>query len=93
MFEHEMLHTPAIQRPIYAARNDDVHLRLRCKMTVLDQPKKNQHRSKGDDGQRKKPKGDDKGITESNNSNSLGENNNDSTMSTTQESDGNTLQG
>ncbi|KAF9583523.1 hypothetical protein BGW38_009281 [Lunasporangiospora selenospora] len=38
MFEHELLFTPAIQRPIYAARNDEVHLRLRVKLTVLDQP-------------------------------------------------------
>ncbi|KAF9906699.1 hypothetical protein EC991_000361 [Linnemannia zychae] len=36
MFEHELLFSPAVQRPIYSARNDEVHLRLRVKLTVLD---------------------------------------------------------
>ncbi|KAI1315268.1 hypothetical protein EDD11_001049 [Mortierella claussenii] len=41
MFEHEMLFTPATPRPIYAPRNDDVHLRLRVKLTVQGQPTRN----------------------------------------------------
>ncbi|KAG0257718.1 hypothetical protein BG011_003788 [Mortierella polycephala] len=40
MFEHELLFTPAVQRPIYAARNDEVQLRLCVKLTVLDQSNK-----------------------------------------------------
>ncbi|KAF9350681.1 hypothetical protein BGX26_011192, partial [Mortierella sp. AD094] len=66
MFEHEMLFTPAIQRPIYAARNDDVHLRLRVKMTILDQSKKTQHGERsGDDSQRKKMKSNGDGNSSS----------------------------
>ncbi|KAG0302597.1 hypothetical protein BGZ98_007373 [Dissophora globulifera] len=56
MFEHEMLFTPAtVQRPIYAARNDDVHLRLRVKLSVLDHAKK-QHQDIREGGMRKRPK-------------------------------------
>ncbi|KAF9190578.1 hypothetical protein BGZ51_008429 [Haplosporangium sp. Z 767] len=40
MFEHELLFTPTVQRPIYAARNDEVQLRLRVKLTVLGQSNK-----------------------------------------------------
>ncbi|KAG0057997.1 hypothetical protein BGZ89_001680 [Linnemannia elongata] len=36
MFEHELKFAPAVQRPMYSARNDEVHLRLRVKLTVLD---------------------------------------------------------
>ncbi|KAF8945233.1 hypothetical protein BGZ47_003062 [Haplosporangium gracile] len=36
MFEHELKFSPAVQRPMYSARNDEVHLRLRVKLTVLD---------------------------------------------------------
>ncbi|KAF9174908.1 hypothetical protein BGX20_009200 [Mortierella sp. AD010] len=62
MFEHEMLFTPAVQRPIYAARNDDVHLRLRVKMTVLDQSKKAQHGERSSEAnQRKKMRNDGDG--------------------------------
>ncbi|KFH65685.1 hypothetical protein MVEG_09158 [Podila verticillata NRRL 6337] len=39
MFEHELLFAPAVQRSIYAARNDDVHLRLRVKLTIVDRHK------------------------------------------------------
>ncbi|KAI8602461.1 hypothetical protein EDD21DRAFT_371765 [Dissophora ornata] len=56
MFEHEMLFTPAIQRPMYAARNDDVHLRLRVKLTVFDQTRKQQYDTQGDNERRKKLK-------------------------------------
>ncbi|KAF9961099.1 hypothetical protein BGZ72_004863 [Mortierella alpina] len=57
MFEHELLFAPAVQRPIYAARNDEVHLRLRVKLTVLDHASK-QRQNEGQDssGRRKKLK-------------------------------------
>ncbi|KAF9135618.1 hypothetical protein BG015_003265, partial [Linnemannia schmuckeri] len=42
MFEHELKFSPAVQRPMYSARNDEVHLRLRVKLTVLDNGSNNQ---------------------------------------------------
>ncbi|CAO3571117.1 unnamed protein product [Mortierella alpina] len=58
MFEHELLFSPAVQRPIYAARNDEVHLRLRVKLTVLDHAnKQRQNESQDSNGRRKKLKG------------------------------------
>ncbi|KAF9286773.1 hypothetical protein BGZ68_002575 [Mortierella alpina] len=57
MFEHELLFAPAVQRPIYAARNDEVHLRLRVKLTVLDHAnKQRQSESQDSTGKRKKLK-------------------------------------
>ncbi|KAF9966080.1 hypothetical protein BGZ70_003359 [Mortierella alpina] len=57
MFEHELLFSPAVQRPIYAARNDEVHLRLRVKLTVLDHAnKQRQSESQDSNGRRKKLK-------------------------------------
>lgn len=50
-----------VQRSIYAARNDDVHLRLRVKLTVLDHTKKQQRQRGEDDSRRKKPKGNHHG--------------------------------
>ncbi|KAG0210213.1 hypothetical protein BGX28_009518 [Mortierella sp. GBA30] len=54
MFEHELLFVPAVQRPIYAARNDDVHLRLRVKLTVLDHANKQKPNDLQDASGRKK---------------------------------------
>ncbi|KAG0378605.1 hypothetical protein BGX24_003322 [Mortierella sp. AD032] len=45
MFEHELLFSPAVQRPMYSARNDEVHLRLRVKLTVLDTARKQQQQT------------------------------------------------
>ncbi|KAF9970877.1 hypothetical protein BGZ73_006276 [Actinomortierella ambigua] len=40
MFEHEMFYIPAIQRPVYpSARNDEIQLRLRVKLTPLAKSK------------------------------------------------------
>ncbi|KAF9357586.1 hypothetical protein BGX34_009295 [Mortierella sp. NVP85] len=55
MLEHELLFTPAVQRPLYSARNDDVHLRLRVKLTVIDHG--NRQQQQGDvDTKRKRRK-------------------------------------
>ncbi|KAG0023575.1 hypothetical protein BGZ80_009008 [Entomortierella chlamydospora] len=60
--QHSFTLCPVVQRPIYAARNDDVHLRLRAKMMVLDQSKKTQHGERsGEDNQRKRMKNDGDG--------------------------------
>ncbi|KAF9202128.1 hypothetical protein BGZ49_007665 [Haplosporangium sp. Z 27] len=86
MFEHEMLFTPAIQRQIYAPRNDDVHLRLRVKMTVLDQVKKNQHgiQDGSDSNQRKKLKSSNNG-TNGNSTSEVNKSEDTEMVSTTQE--------
>ncbi|KAF9925506.1 hypothetical protein FBU30_004725 [Linnemannia zychae] len=56
MFEHELLFSPAVQRPMYSARNDEVHLRLRIKLTVLDKGEKQLELSSshGNSGKRQK---------------------------------------
>lgn len=48
---------PTVQRPMYAARNDEVPLRLRVKLTVLDQDNKKK-RSEEENGARKLQKND-----------------------------------
>ncbi|KAG0044159.1 hypothetical protein BGZ83_010591 [Gryganskiella cystojenkinii] len=72
MLEHELLFAPAVeasltpsvvlcepvQRPMYAARNDEVHLRLRVKLTVLNQDKNKQKRGNSEQGGRKLHKND-----------------------------------
>ncbi|KAG9320936.1 hypothetical protein KVV02_000713 [Mortierella alpina] len=54
MFEHELLFAPAVQRPMYAARNDEVHLRLRVKLTVLDHANKQRQSELHDSSDRRK---------------------------------------
>ncbi|KAG0242094.1 hypothetical protein B0O80DRAFT_449177 [Mortierella sp. GBAus27b] len=53
MLEHELLFTPSVPRPLYAPRNDDVHLRLRVRLTVLDHAKKQQQQGEGDNRRKK----------------------------------------
>ncbi|GJJ78290.1 hypothetical protein EMPS_10649 [Entomortierella parvispora] len=60
MLEHELLFSPSVQRPMYAARNDEVPLRLRVKLTVLDQDNKKK-RSEEQDGTRKLQKSESTG--------------------------------
>ncbi|KAG0279448.1 hypothetical protein BGZ96_001972 [Linnemannia gamsii] len=56
MFEHELKFIPAVQRPMYSARNDEVHLRLRVKLAVLDSSNssKQLNSSNGHEGSEKK---------------------------------------
>ncbi|KAF9104878.1 hypothetical protein BGX29_001078 [Mortierella sp. GBA35] len=58
MFEHELLFSPTVQRPMYSARNDEVHLRLRVKLTVLDTVSKQQRSLDNPESGKKRSKSD-----------------------------------